>query len=158
MTHPLIYADISIFSTKISNFLYIWKYSYILDLSNIFESSKVFLVKKDEFLTISAKFATLGFPKIKVFWNKRYEDRTSVCDITNKILSCDSNYIVNVVMWPKFGILNISMTEVMDLPGKTNFFEGCCWLKFNNLRLEQGMVLTFYTSLTKGLKQNLKNF
>ena len=26
-----------------------------------------------------------------------------VCDITKKILSCDSNYIVDVVMWPKFG-------------------------------------------------------
>ena len=26
-----------------------------------------------------------------------------VYDITKKILSCDSNYIVDVVMWPKFG-------------------------------------------------------
>ena len=28
---------------------------------------------------------------------------TSVCDVTNKILSCYSNYIVDVVMWPNFG-------------------------------------------------------
>ena len=47
-----------------------------------------------------------------VFWNKDYDIITSVCDITNKILSLDSNYIV-VVMWPKFGNSSISMREVI---------------------------------------------
>ena len=56
-----------------------------------------------EFLMISAKLATLGLLKAKVFWNKGYEVITSVCDITNEILSRDSNYIVDLVMWPKFG-------------------------------------------------------
>ena len=48
-----------------------------------------------------------------VFWNKDYDVITSVCDVTNKILSLDSNYIVDVVMWPKFGNSSISMREVI---------------------------------------------
>ena len=64
-------------------------------------------------LMMSAKMATLGLLKIKVFWNKGYDVITSVCDVTNKILSCDSNYIVDVVMWPKFGNSRISMREVI---------------------------------------------
>ena len=42
---------------------------------------------------MSAKMATPNLLKIKVFRNKGY----SVYDITNKILSHDSNYIVDVV-------------------------------------------------------------
>ena len=64
-------------------------------------------------LMMSAKMATLGLLKIKVFWNKGYDVITSVCDVTNKILSRDSNYIVDVVMWPKFGNSSISMREVI---------------------------------------------
>ena len=37
----------------------------------------------------------------------------SVHDVTNKILSSDSNYIVDVAMWPKFGNPSISMREVI---------------------------------------------
>ena len=33
-------------------------------------------------------------------------------DITNKILSRDSNYIANVVMWPKFGNSSVSVRQV----------------------------------------------
>ena len=62
---------------------------------------------------MSAKMATLGLLKLKVFWNKGYGVIISVYDITNKILSRDSNYIVNVVMWPKFGNSSISMREVV---------------------------------------------
>ena len=61
---------------------------------------------------MSAKMAILALLKIKVFWNKRYDFIISVQDITNKILSRDSNYIVDVVMWPKFGNFSISMREV----------------------------------------------
>ena len=64
-------------------------------------------------LMMSAKMATLGLLKIKVFWNKGYDVITPVCDVTNKILSHDSNYIVDVVMWPKFGNSTISMREVI---------------------------------------------
>ena len=34
-------------------------------------------------------------------------------DVTNKIFSRDFNYIVDVVMWPKFGSSNISVKEVI---------------------------------------------
>ena len=63
-------------------------------------------------LMISAKIATLGLFKIKVFWNKGY-DVISVHDVTDKILSRDSNYVVDVVMWPKFGNSNVSLREVI---------------------------------------------
>ena len=56
-----------------------------------------------EILIISAKLATLGLLKIKVFWKKGYHGKISVHDVTNKILTSDSNYIVDVVMWTKFG-------------------------------------------------------
>ena len=52
----------------------------------------------------------------------------SVHDITNKILSRDSNYIVDVVMWPKFGNSSISMREVIiisilwEFDQKNHFF------------------------------------
>ena len=47
---------------------------------------------------ISSKLATLGLLKIKVFRKKSYDIINSVHDVTNKILSRDSNYIVDVVM------------------------------------------------------------
>ena len=52
---------------------------------------------------MSAKIATLSLYKINVFWSKSYDIVISVNDVTKKILSCDSNYIVDVVMWPTFG-------------------------------------------------------
>ena len=64
-------------------------------------------------LMMLAKMATLCLLKIKIFWNKRYEDIIFVHDFTNKILSSDSNYIVDLVMWPNFINSDISMTEVM---------------------------------------------
>ena len=64
-------------------------------------------------LMMSAKLATLGFLKIKVFWNKGYDVILSVNYITNKILLHESNYIVDVVKWPKFGNSSISMKEVI---------------------------------------------
>ena len=51
-------------------------------------------------LMMPAKIAALGLLKTKVFWNKDYKV---------VILSRESNYIVNVVMWPKFGNISISM-------------------------------------------------
>ena len=46
---------------------------------------------------MSANLATLGLLKIKVFWNKDYDIIISVYDVTDKILSRDSNYIVDMV-------------------------------------------------------------
>ena len=64
-------------------------------------------------LVRSAKLATPGLIKIKVFWNKDYDVIIFVHDVTNKILSRDSDCIMNLVMWPKFGNSNISMREVI---------------------------------------------
>ena len=62
---------------------------------------------------MSTKMATPGLIKIKVFWNKGYNVIISVHDVTNKIISRDSSYIVDVVMWPKFGNSSIIMREVI---------------------------------------------
>ena len=61
---------------------------------------------------MSAKMVTLGL-KIELFWNNSYDVIISAHDVTNKILLCDSNYIVGVVMWPKFGNSSISKREVI---------------------------------------------
>ena len=47
---------------------------------------------------MSAKMATPGLLKKKVFGKKGYDVIISVHDVTNKILSRDSNYNVNLVM------------------------------------------------------------
>ena len=79
---------------------------------------------------ISAKMASPGLLKMKVFWNKGYDVMIYVDGITSKILSLDSNYIADVVMWPKFGNSSISTREVTiisNLEGfdlKNHFFEG----------------------------------
>ena len=62
---------------------------------------------------MSAKMATPDLLKITVFWNKGYDVIIPVDDVTNKILSRDSNYIVDVFMWPKFGNSSISMRKVI---------------------------------------------
>ena len=62
---------------------------------------------------MSAKLATPGLLKTKVFWNKGFDLIISALDVTNNILAWDSDYIVDVVMWPKFGNSSISMTEVI---------------------------------------------
>ena len=49
-------------------------------------------------LMMSTKLATLGLLEIIAFWNKDYDVITSVHDVTRpQVLSCDSNYIVDVV-------------------------------------------------------------
>ena len=65
-------------------------------------------------LMMQAKMATPGLLKVMVFWNNGYDVIISVHDVTNKILSRDSNYIVDVVMWLKFGNSSISMREVFN--------------------------------------------
>ena len=57
--------------------------------------------------------ATSGLLKTKVFWNKGYDVIITTHDVANKILSRDSNYIVDVVMWPKFGNSSISVRGVI---------------------------------------------
>ena len=64
-------------------------------------------------LMTSAKMANSALLKTKLFWNKGYYVIYSVYDITKKILSHDSNYIIDVVMWPKFGNSSICIREVI---------------------------------------------
>ena len=135
VAHSLRSADISIFSpvvtsrnTDIDRFFIIFK--NISNSFNFFESLKVVLINVVEILIISAKLATLGLLKIKVFWNIDYDLIISVHDVTNKILSHDSNYNEDVVMWPKFGNSSIFMREIIiisTLKGfdqKSQFFRG----------------------------------
>ena len=49
-------------------------------------------------LKMSAKIATAALLKIKVFSNKGYNVIYFVYDVIYKILSDDSNYIIDVVM------------------------------------------------------------
>lgn len=62
---------------------------------------------------MSAKLNALSVHKINVFWNKGYGVIFSVCVFTSKILSRDLNYILDVVIWQKFGNTSISMKEVI---------------------------------------------
>ena len=64
-------------------------------------------------LMISAKMATPGLLKLKVFRIKGYDVIISVCDVINKNVSRDSNYIVDVVMWPKSDNSSTFMREVI---------------------------------------------
>ena len=57
--------------------------------------------------------ATQDLLKITVFLNKIYDVIIHVDDVTNKIFSRDSNFIVDAFMWPKFGNCSISMKEVI---------------------------------------------
>ena len=63
-------------------------------------------------LLISARMATPGLLKVKVFWNKDYDVIVSGHDVTNKILSLNSNYIVDVAI-VFFGNSSISMRRVI---------------------------------------------
>ena len=62
---------------------------------------------------MSAKMATPDLLKITVFWNKGYDTIIPVDEVTNKISSRDSNYVVDVFMWPMFGNSNICMRKVI---------------------------------------------
>ena len=64
-------------------------------------------------LMMSAKMATLDLFEIKAFWSKAYDVMIYVHDVTNKFLSRDSNYIVDVVMWPKVGNSSISLRQII---------------------------------------------
>ena len=64
-------------------------------------------------LMISAKMVTQGLLKVKVFWNKGYYPIYFICNVTNKVLSHDSNYIVDVIMWPEFGNSSICKRELI---------------------------------------------
>ena len=74
-------------------------FRYIISNSfNTFSVFKDFLINKVTILMMLAKMVTSGLLKIKVFQNKNYEVIVSVHDVIKKILSRDSDYIVDVVI------------------------------------------------------------
>ena len=108
------------FSLEISKCCYVDKYRYRLHFDTQFlilliflAPWKIFLINMVIILMMSAKMTTPEFLKITVFWNKRYDAIILVNDASNKILSRDSNYIVDMFMWPKFGNYSTSIKEVM---------------------------------------------
>ena len=74
---------------------------------------KTVLITLVVILMMSAKITTSGLLKITVFWNKGYGVIIHIHEVINKTLSRDSNYIVDVFMWPKIGNSSISMKEVI---------------------------------------------
>ena len=115
---PLEFSWHQHFLPEINKFCYIKKYRYrlffdtlFLIILSLFESWKTFLISMVTNLMRSAKMATSSLCKIKVFWKRDYDVIISVNDVTSKILQRDSDYIVDLVMWPKFGKSSISMRE-----------------------------------------------
>ena len=84
-----------------------------LILLTFFEFWKVSLINMVTILMMSAIMATLGLLKINIFWNKGYDVIIYVCNVIIKNLSYDSKYILDVVMWSKFGNSSTSMREVI---------------------------------------------
>ena len=77
------------------------------------ESLIIALINMVPNLMMSAKMATPGLCKIMVFWNEGYDVITFGHDVINKFLSRDSNHIIDVVIWPKFGNCSITMWKVI---------------------------------------------
>ena len=111
VTQTLNSADISIFSTEISRFCYTRNTDIDCSLVHKFlillvflEFLKICMINLVIILTMSARIATPGLPKMTVFLSKGH-------DVI--ILSRDSNHIVDVFMCPKFGNCSISMRKVI---------------------------------------------
>ena len=119
VTHPLSSAGISTFYQKSANFAILEnKYIDQILVNNFwniltsYEPFNIFLINMVTTLMMSAKLGTPGLVEINIFSNNVYDLIIVGCDVTNKFLWRDSNCIINVVMWPKFGISSISMRKV----------------------------------------------
>ena len=97
VTYPLSFADISIFHRKSADFAIsrntdidcILIHNFLILLSFI-ESWKIVLVNMVIILMMSAKMATPGFRKIKVFWKKGYDVIIFTNGVPNKTLLRDT--------------------------------------------------------------------
>ena len=108
------------FSPEISKFCYIKKYTYRLHFDIKFliilaflEPLRIFLIKKVTSLMMPAKMVTPGLLKITVFWNKGYDVIIYCLWRHQQKVTRNSNYIVDVFMWQKFGNSKVSVTEVI---------------------------------------------
>ena len=59
-------------------------------------------------LMLPANIATSDLPKVKIFWDN-YDAIISIHNITKKNLSRDTNHIIDMIMWRKFGNSSIFM-------------------------------------------------
>ena len=114
MTQSLSTFDINIFMLLISNFRFLKKciQKFVFDASvlillTFIESLEVILINVIATLMMSRPVWR------KIFHNKGYEVTISVKDFTKKLSACDSDHIVDVVMWRKFGNSSFSRREVI---------------------------------------------
>ena len=71
-----------------------------------------------------------------------------------QIWSCDQSLGTSAFLWEK-----LSKSQFCkDLTKKTNFFEGCCCFKINNLGLALVLTLQFFTSMARGSKLKVWKF
>ena len=129
-------------------------------LLTFFESLKIFLINMVTIFMMSAKMTTLSFLEIKIFWDEDYGTIISVHDVTNKILTCHSNYVVVSVMWPKFGNSSISVREVIMtsiLYGFDQKFWPILVWPWNLYQFGKS-VKTINTSMVKALKLKVRKF
>ena len=63
-----------------------------------FESSNIFLINMAIIFMMSAKLTSPGLLEINIFQDNGYDVIISEHEVSNKVLSRDSNYIVGVVM------------------------------------------------------------
>ena len=118
VTDPVSSAYVSIFLPEISKFCCIKKFRYrlyydtlFLIILTFFESWKIFLISVATILMRSAKMATLGLLKIKIFWNKGYDviilsmtSSTKIYHVTHIILLmwlCDQSLVTLALLWKK---------------------------------------------------------
>ena len=81
----------------------------------------IVLINVFKIMMMSAKISTSGILKIKIPWKKAYDVIIFSHNFTNKILSPDSNYNVNVVIGPNFGNSSFSVREVIII----SILKGC---------------------------------
>ena len=104
-----------------------WIKKVLINLT-FFECLKAVLITMVTILMMPAKLAFLSLLKIKVFWNKGYDVVISVNAVSNKILLCDSNYIVDVSC--DQGLVTLSFHNLNFIkiwPEKR-----CSWFKFKS--------------------------
>ena len=89
-------AEIGFFRQKLANFA-IWR---ITSKNSILINFYFFLIESWKVL------------EIWIISNKIYGVMISVHDVTNKILSCNSNYVVKVFMWPNLLTLALLWEKV----------------------------------------------
>ena len=98
VTYPWVLLTSVFFRRKLANFPILRNTDISWKHFGTFQSLKIVLLNMVTILIMSVKIATLVFLKIKVFWNKCYHIIVFTYYVPNEILSCDSNFIVDVVM------------------------------------------------------------